>query len=690
MISLLPGSRWLALLMLICLLFLGCNNPEGRRLSVGNKDISEKRLLPDKVLFESNLAARVLRYTDSAFSRIQQPTVYDYVIYYHVHAYYYGFIKSYFLQKKYLDSCIDMVRYRKLEKTFAGDLPAWYAERGTALYQLQKYDQAYGSLYESFRLSVQYSDNCNISNSVYNIGMIMYQEQQYDSAGVYFKKALYYLDSCDMIAAYKNNKTQELLDNIALCYTKTIKLDSALDYYRKALHFVEQKHDSLAIDKENSRNRSYSASGVILDNMAKVYVLKNELDSAILFYRRSIALNSLPSTDHHDMQLSLIQLAGIYLQQLDIVSLGNTLDTLRQSFRFGASSQVTTDYTRLMYQYYNHAHQPEKALHYLSVFTQMKDSSMIARGRTQQENIGEELKDKDREFQIQLLKKSNQIDKIYVWLLSIFFIMAIIIIGLIFYLFKRNKQTLRQSLMLNDAVTLQKRDLENVSKNKDRILNVVAHDLRSPIGAIANFLDILIVKYEHSAEEKRILEASRDAAFRSLNLIHDLLEFNNIQSGELTLYKTPTDIVALIKKAIELVEYKTISKEQHIRFTTDTDRCLINIDAEKIQRVLANLLDNAIKFSHIKGLIEVYFRGTIAQEITIEIKDHGMGIPDEIQDNLFDVTFVSKKRSGTGNETSNGLGLSICKQIIEAHAGHISVSSIAGKGSTFSIELPNV
>lgn len=661
-----------------------------RRLPVGKKDISEKRLLPDKILFESNRAGEVLRYTDSAFALIEEPTVYDYVTYYHVRAYYYGFVKSFFLQKKYLDSCIDMVRNRRLEKTFADDLPSWYAERGTALYQLQKYDEAYSSLYESFRLSVQYSDNCSISNSVYNIGMIMYQQQQYDSAAAYFKKALYYVGSCDMVVAYKNNRMQELLDNIALCYTKTIKLGTALSFYRQALHFVEQKQDSLAIDKENSRNRYYSAKGVIFDNMAKVYVLKNETDSAILFYKKAIALNSLPATDHNDMQLSLIQLAGIYLQQLDIDALGSTLDTLKQSFRFGASEQVTTDYTRLMYQYYNHAHQPEKALHYLTVYTQKKDSSMIARGRTRQENIGQELRDKDREFQIQLLQKSNQIDKIYVWLLSIFFIMSVIIIGLVFYLFKKNKQSLRQSLVLNDAVTLQKRDLERANINKDRILNVVAHDLRSPIGAIANFLDILIVKYEHSADEKRILEASRDAAFRSLNLISDLLEFNTIQSGELTLYKASTDIVSLVKKAIEQIEYKTISKEQSIRFTTDTDKCFIKIDAEKIQRVLANLLDNAIKFSHIKGMINVHLSMAVQQKVAIEIKDHGLGIPDEIKDNLFDASFVSKKRSGTGNEASNGLGLSICKQIVEAHAGNILVNSVAGRGSAFTIELPLV
>lgn len=684
----LPGNCRIALLSLICLSLPGCSNPGMKRLSLGKKDISEKRLLPDKILFESNLAGKAIRYTDSAFALIKEPTVYDYVTYYHMHVYYSGFIRASFLQKKYLDSCIDIVRSRKLEKVFANDLPTWYAERGTALYKLQKYDEAYGSLYESYRLSVKYSDNCNISNSVYNIGMIMFQQQQYDSAAAYFKTALHYINLCDMVAAYRNNKIQELLDNVALCYTKNIKLDSALKYYQDALRFVEQKQDELAIDKQNSRNRYYSAKGVIMDNMAKVYVLKNDLDSAILFYNRSVALNSLPATDHNDMQLSLMQLASIYLQQLDIAALGNTLDTLRQSFRFGVSEQVKTDYTRLMYQYYNHAHQPEKALHYLSIYTQRKDSSMIARGRTRQENIGEELRDKDREFQIQLLQKSNQIDKIYVWLLSIFFVMSVIIIGLVFYLFKKNKQSLRQSLILNDAMTFQKRDLETVNINKDRILNIVAHDLRSPIGAIASFLDILIVKYEHSADEKRVLEASRDAAFRSLNLISDLLEFNTIQSGRLTLYKTPADIVSLIKKAIEQIEYKTISKEQSIRFTTDTDKRLVKIDAEKIQRVLANLLDNAIKFSHVKGVIEVHLSGTAQEKVTIEIKDYGVGIPDEIKDKLFDASFVSKKRSGTGNETSNGLGLSICKQIVEAHAGSIRLHSVAGKGSTFSIELP--
>ena len=134
------------------------------------------------------------------------------------------------------------------------------------------------------------------------------------------------------------------------------------------------------------------------------------------------------------------------------------------------------------------------------------------------------------------------------------------------------------------------------------------------------------------------------------------------------------------------MKHKVNAKQQTIQLQAGNENYWIEADAEKLQRVIANLIDNAIKFSE-KGK-EVVVRLTQAENtLQIKVKDSGMGIPANLIEQLF-TTSIIVKRKGTNNEKSNGLGLSICKQIIEAHTGSILVESEVGKGSCFTVVLP--
>ena len=271
-------------------------------------------------------------------------------------------------------------------------------------------------------------------------------------------------------------------------------------------------------------------------------------------------------------------------------------------------------------------------------------------------------------------------------------LMAAIIILLIYSNFIRSKKSVQHLTILNDEINEQRHQIglaltqvESANKDKDRILNVVAHDLRNPIGAIANFLEIVQVKYEHNEEEERILNTSQQAAIQSLTLINDLLEVNQMQSGKLELFMSPVSLAELIEKSIEQVKYKAIAKQQTIMFDNHAKGMLIHGDAVKLQRVITNLIDNAIKFSYIqKEIVVTLERGS--SNAILKVIDHGMGIPEAIQQQLFTAS-ITVKRMGTNNEKSHGLGLSICKQIIEAHQGTIEVVSEIGKGSSFIISM---
>jgi signal transduction histidine kinase len=146
------------------------------------------------------------------------------------------------------------------------------------------------------------------------------------------------------------------------------------------------------------------------------------------------------------------------------------------------------------------------------------------------------------------------------------------------------------------------------------------------------------------------------------------------------------DLNELAKQTVGLLQFKSSEKKQIIELILAPEPLVVSVYKEKIARVLSNLVSNAIKFSEQNALIKVKLekKGNAA---IISVADNGIGIPKEALPFVFD-SFTSAKRHGTAGETSYGLGLSICKQIIATHSGRIWVESAEGTGSTFFIELP--
>src|ERR1700744_3893263 len=155
---------------------------------------------------------------------------------------------------------------------------------------------------------------------------------------------------------------------------------------------------------------------------------------------------------------------------------------------------------------------------------------------------------------------------------------------------------------------------------------------------------------------------------------------------EETLHKETVDIIVLLQQAVQLLAYRATEKKQQLITSSETTMPVIQADKEKLARVLDNLVINAIKFSPEGAIIKIMAEQT-PTGITISVHDDGMGIPPEIADKLFEPFENSIKRKGTSGERSFGLGLYICRQIMEAHGGRIWFESHPNQGSTFFISL---
>lgn len=683
-------GRYFSCLSLIFICVTACRNRGN--LPLGNETDAKNYLQVPGTLFESGHLKEALHYVDSAFNTRSQHTVYEYVTYYDIQAYAKGIMEGPVVQLQYLDSAINLLRQYQADDPHMTDrLSAFLMSRGEIEFNVKKYTDAYNDFFEAVQLARNNQDVCRKMNVPYTIGMIMYRQKQFEGSGRYFMESFPYIDSCITNIPYQNNKKQEVLDNIGLCFTKLKKYDSAMLYYRQAFELVEKNPYTLAVDTANSLTRHFAAMGVILGNMAKVYLGKNQTDSAIALYKQAIELNAVRGHEVNDMQLCMIQLSDIYLSKGMLGPLKQNLQSLRACMDTVHSKEIEIEYQRLMYLYHEKNNEPAKAFSYLTNYLHKKDSAAEQQKQMLETDISKELKDKQQQFEIALLQKDNQINKTYLWVLIGFSGLIVTILILIFFLYRSSKKNVRQLTELNQLITGRRLEMEDAlqqlevaNREKDRILRVVAHDLRNPIGGISSLSNIMLSGEKVSGEAKTYIETIAAASSSALGLILELLntETGTISDGE----KTMIDIGKLLQQVVRLVQFKAAEKQQKIELQLPHQPVVLLTHAAKMERVLNNLLVNAIKFSAAGAVTKVRLELN-DKDVRFSIQDEGVGIAPEALAGIFD-RFTSLKRTGTAGEQSFGLGLSICKQIVEAMGGRIWAESSIGKGTVFYVTLP--
>jgi putative cofactor-binding repeat protein len=644
-------------------------------LSIGSRAASDSLLAPKTPMFESGQLSKARHWVDSIFYRLENPTVFDYLSHYGTNAYVNSVAGNFIAQLNYTDSAIALVSAYLPNQVLSAELANLLINRGDAYFNLKNYAASFEAYFQATKAVKEYPDNCSIMRVEYNIGMILYKQQQFEQSAQYFKEALAYTDRCQEPKVYRNNRQQEILDNIGLCYTKLKQYDSASTYYRKALAIVLEHPYALAVDSVNSIGRYHAAAGVITGNMAKVYAGTGQADSAIAVYKRAIDING--GADLHDMQLCMIQLSDLYLRENKLGPMEKTLQDLRASLDKWASRDLEADYQRLMYSFYQKKHEDAKALTHLGNYMQLKDSAMAQQSRLQQTDIGRELRDKEQQFEIRLLQKNNELGKTYTWLFGAIAVMAIIILALIYNSNRSSKKNIRRLTEMNAAIT-------DANREKDRILRVVAHDLRNPIGAISTLSQLMTVTDFDREKSQDLLRSIESLSVSAITLINDLLVVQQSNNAGNETLKT-TDLKHLLQQAVMIMQFKANEKGQQIKLELPSEAVFIPLLPVKTQRLIDNLLANAIKFSPVNGTIRVAL--TVQEKtILLSFANDGTPIPAESLPKIFD-HFTTAKTHGTAGEKGFGLGLSICKQIAEEMHGRIWAVSEEGRGSVFFVEL---
>lgn len=239
---------------------------------------------------------------------------------------------------------------------------------------------------------------------------------------------------------------------------------------------------------------------------------------------------------------------------------------------------------------------------------------------------------------------------------------------------------------LASAIQYLAEKMQTMNEYQKQFLANVSHDFRSPLTSIKGYTEAIADGTIPPEMQEKYLDIILFEVDRLHKLTNQLLELNQIESNGILLEITSFDINTVIKDTVETFETQCDKKQISVDLIQDTPTVHVDADLPKIQRVLQNLLDNAIKFSKTGSTIEIHTTEK-QQKCFISIKDHGIGIPREDLHKIW-TRFYKGDLSRGRNKTGTGLGLSITKEIIEAHGENINVISTEGAGTEFLFSLP--
>ncbi|MFJ7754171.1 ATP-binding protein [Peribacillus muralis] len=233
-------------------------------------------------------------------------------------------------------------------------------------------------------------------------------------------------------------------------------------------------------------------------------------------------------------------------------------------------------------------------------------------------------------------------------------------------------------------------DERRMDKLRTDFIANVSHELRTPISMLQGYSEAIVDDIAGSEEEK--LEMARiiyDESLRMGRLVNDLLDLAKLESGKMNLSYERVHISPYLKRITS--KFAVLAKEKgiSISMSLQDDDIDWHFDPDRIEQVLTNLIDNAIRHTPSGGNIDVIQRTSDRRGLVIEVRDSGSGIPEEDLPFVFE-RFYKADKARTRGRSGTGLGLAIAKNIINAHDGYISVNSLLDKGTTFSFILPRI
>lgn len=582
----------------------------------------------------------------------------------------------------YADSLLSIIKSNNSGNKFKYENAVALFAKGDILFETGNYQESYNCFFNGRLISNQLENQCSRALFEDRFALLCFHQSKFRQAASLFLQAYDHRLSCkldfDSFAAIQGS-----MDNAGLSYERSGMADSALACFNKAMNYIRQNAGRFPGHARFIKD----AVGVTYGDLGRVYLDRGKINLAIYYFKKSIELNSRGGNEGKNTQFMQVKLADAYLETSNLHELDSLLTGMRKSLDTLSNIEVELSWQKLRWSYYNALKQPGESNTYLQNYLKLKDSADARERKIAVADAGSSFLHIQQNYDLDILKRENELHTVYLFFtigFSIFILLGIFQVWRNWktstqnnrVLTELNHEIVERNLTLQDALAA----LEQSQEENTKIMEVVAHDLRSPIGAIVNLAEVVINSNELSGENKELLDLIQVSGKDSLKFVNELLSRHSDTDEMAT---EPVNLQKLLTYCVTQLQFK--ANEKHQRIVLQSEAVTLALNREKIWRVISNLIINSIKFSPDGAEIDVTLE-VKAETVLIAVKDAGIGIPDELKDKIFNM--VSKaQRPGTDGEKSFGLGLAISKQIIEAHGGKLWFES-ESKGTTFFVELP--
>lgn len=561
--------------------------------------------------------------------------------------------------------------------------------KGTALAVLGRYELALIDLLEASKIREQIGDNSGLVSTYNNIGHVLSEMGKYDDALHYFEESI---KLCKELSPIPDIGVT--LNNIGWVYFRKNKLDLALTYFYQALSANEATNNIRGIGASKGNiGTIYRHMGDFKKGLGYHYQALNNAQQFNDQYLTIIALREI-SMDYHDAKLieKSIEYAN---KSLDLArALGfnieerNTLAWLASIHEINHNFKNAARFYKLVHQLSDSLFRIEKAEIQNQFFTVYEFQDQV------KEN---ELLQMEQEINSKIIRNQKYF---------LFLSFALIIISLVFtvYIITTNKKMEISNLQLNDknceieqqkeviqqkvqAIEEKNRELEKINQIKDKLIAVIAHDLKNPFNTISGYSELLVSRY-HSFEKKEVqefLKIINESSAKGNYLLDNLLQWYRLQTMSLKFLPLQLNLYNIVKD--ELLFYTSIAQDRGVNIINSIPQGItIHADSNMLKTIIRNLVANALKYTDKNGTISISATYD-NREVTVAVEDSGRGIDPLIKEKLFTGEH-GVTSTGQGGEKGSGLGLILCKDFVEMHHGRIWVESEPGKGAKFFFTLP--
>jgi len=561
--------------------------------------------------------------------------------------------------------------------------------RGIAKAVLGKFDTGLSDLMEASLIRQKINDREGLASTYNAIGFVFAEMGNDNKALEFYEKALEKRDE----TGYKTN-LGILLNNIGWIYFREGKLDKALEYFYKALDVNEEDEDDRGVGASQS-------------NIGSVYRRIGNYEKGLEYHLKALETGQ----KHNDKYGIINTLRFIAEDYIDLGNIEKATNYALQSLILAQEIESMNEEKNsavLLAEIYERRKKFPEATRYLKMANSLKDSLFSIE---KAEVLGHlqtvfELEAKENENEMLRLAQIASSHKIkmqsYFLLLSVGFIILILGFASVIYIFYRKLKVANQKLsQLNNEIISQKEsielqaqsiaekntELEATNQIKDKLISVIAHDLKNPLNSVSGYSEIIISRFDSYTKEEIVsfLRIIHDNSMRSNMLLDNLLQWSRLQTRTITFIPTEQKLSKLVKEEIYFVVNPADEKKVTIK-TKINDNLVLVADANMLKTIVRNLISNAVKFSRKGGEILVSAE-QVDGETTIRVDDNGVGIPPHVKEKLF-TGEAGVTTSGTAGEKGTGLGLMLCKDFVEVHGGSIWVESEPDKGSRFSFTIP--